>query len=88
MVGGKNASLGEMIRELKDEGVRVPDGFATTAAAYWDFLEAGDLTGKIKAELEHFRNGKKQLQEAGKTIRKLILEAGFPAIHHNTSGKF
>jgi pyruvate, water dikinase len=35
VVGGKNASLGEMIRSLKEEGIRVPDGFATTADAYW-----------------------------------------------------
>ena len=38
VVGGKNASLGEMIGTLKEKGVRVPDGFATTAEAYWQFL--------------------------------------------------
>jgi pyruvate,water dikinase len=40
IVGGKNASLGEMIRALKDEGIRVRDGFATTADAIQEFLEA------------------------------------------------
>ncbi len=40
-VGGKNASLGEMVRALKSEGVRVPDGFATTAAAYREFVTVG-----------------------------------------------
>lgn len=43
LVGGKNASLGEMIRSLKKEGVHVLDGFATTLEAYWEFLEANDL---------------------------------------------
>ena len=41
-VGGKNASLGKMIRELKEQGVRVPGGFATTAAAYRRFLEENE----------------------------------------------
>lgn len=43
-VGGKNSSLGEMIRNLKTEGVRVPDGFATTTAAYRQFLSTNDIT--------------------------------------------
>ena len=42
-VGGKNASLGEMIRELGKEGISVPDGFALTADAYFDFLEKGGI---------------------------------------------
>ena len=51
VVGGKNASLGEMIRTLKDEGIRVPDGFAITAEAFWKFIEANDLKEKIKFHL-------------------------------------
>ena len=51
LVGGKNASLGEMVRTLKDQGISVPDGFATTAAAYWEFLKVNDLGGKIEAWL-------------------------------------
>jgi pyruvate,water dikinase len=42
-VGGKNASLGEMIGQLKEAGIRVPGGFATTAAGYWRFVEANQL---------------------------------------------
>ena len=49
IVGGKNASLGEMIVALKEVGIRVPEGFATMAAAYWKFLEANDLKGKIES---------------------------------------
>jgi pyruvate, water dikinase len=59
LVGGKNASLGEMIRSLKEEGVRVPDGFATTAEAYWRFLEANELKEKIHGHLEDLRNEQK-----------------------------
>ncbi|HEX2355700.1 MAG TPA: PEP/pyruvate-binding domain-containing protein, partial [Micromonosporaceae bacterium] len=43
LVGGKNASLGEMIRRLSGAGVRVPGGFATTVHAYWHFLDANRL---------------------------------------------
>jgi phosphoenolpyruvate synthase/pyruvate phosphate dikinase len=39
LVGGKNASLGKMVRELKKQGLHVPDGFATTAEAYWEFAK-------------------------------------------------
>ena len=54
-VGGKNASLGEMIRTLKDDGVRLPDGFATTAEAYRKFLEANSLTEHIQAHLDQLQ---------------------------------
>jgi pyruvate,water dikinase len=47
LVGGKNASLGEMVRTLKKKGICVPDGFATTSQAYWEYLEANHLTAKI-----------------------------------------
>jgi pyruvate,water dikinase len=46
-VGGKNASLGEMVQTLKAEGIRVPDGFATTADAYWEFVEVNHLRKKM-----------------------------------------
>jgi pyruvate,water dikinase len=45
IVGGKNASLGEMISVLDQEGVNVPDGFATTAEAYWKFLKDNNRMG-------------------------------------------
>ena len=51
-VGGKNASLGEMISQLSAKGVRVPTGFATTADAYREFLAQNGLDEKINAELE------------------------------------
>ena len=51
VVGGKNASLGEMIGALQKEGIHVPEGFATTAEAYWKFLEENDLTAKLKRVL-------------------------------------
>ena len=57
-VGGKNASLGEMVRTLGDKGVHVPAGFATTADAYWRYLEANGLKAKIAAELGDLTSGK------------------------------
>ncbi len=51
IVGGKNASLGEMISQLSTAGIRVPDGFATTADAFRDFLSVGDLESRIEARL-------------------------------------
>lgn len=78
MVGGKNASLGEMIRSLKDEGVRVPDGFATTAEAYRKFLDANQLNEKIKSHLSELDSEKTPLEKVGKSIRKLFHSADFP----------
>src|SRR6267154_1131766 len=46
IVGGKNASLGEMLRSLTSKGIKVPDGFATTSQAYWDFLKMNHLDEK------------------------------------------
>jgi pyruvate,water dikinase len=77
-VGGKNASLGEMIRSLKEEGVQVPDGFATTAAAYWEFLEANDLKEKIQSLLDELNDGKKPLAKVGQSIRRLFIRGHFP----------
>jgi pyruvate,water dikinase len=78
-VGGKNASLGEMIRALKDEGVRVPDGFATTAEAYRTFLETNDLTARIQTQLDELQSGDNpSLEKVGKAIRKLFRRATFP----------
>jgi len=51
-VGGKNASLGEMISELASEGIRVPGGFATTAEAYWEFIGQNGLEEKISKSLD------------------------------------
>ena len=77
-VGGKNASLGEMIKALKDEGIRVPDGFATTADAYWSFIQSNDLDEKIRDHLGSLEKKEKTLEQTGKAIRRLFLKAHFP----------
>jgi dephospho-CoA kinase len=78
VVGGKNASLGEMIGALKKEGIGVPDGFATTAEAYWKFLEANDLRERLKSQLDDLNSRNKPLHEVGRAIRSLFLHAEFP----------
>lgn len=78
-VGGKNASLGEMLRELSAAGVRVPDGFATTADAYRAFIAHNDLDDVISAALDEYRLGDLALSAAGETIRDAILSSPFPA---------
>jgi pyruvate,water dikinase len=77
-VGGKNANLGEMIRELKEKGIPVPDGFATTAGAYRAFLEANNLGEKIDAQIAEYRENKKKLHEVGQAIRRMFDDAEFP----------
>lgn len=77
-VGGKNASLGEMIKNLKAQGVRVPGGFATTSDAYWAFIEANELESPIREELARWDEGEQSLADAGEVIRKLIRSGEFP----------
>ncbi|MFE4106883.1 phosphoenolpyruvate synthase [Almyronema epifaneia] len=77
-VGGKNASLGELISNLKAEGIRVPDGFALTAEAYRAFIAANDLADKIRHHLDAFAQEKQTLAKTGKTIRRLFQNAEFP----------
>jgi len=80
VVGGKNASLGEMIRNLDHVGVRVPGGFATTAEAYREFLAQGGLDERIQAVLDELDvEDVAALTEAGPRIRGWILEQPFPA---------
>ncbi|HEU0199925.1 MAG TPA: phosphoenolpyruvate synthase [Burkholderiaceae bacterium] len=79
-VGGKNASLGEMLSQLAGKGIRVPDGFATTAAAFRDFLRDNGLTERIHARLEKLDvDDVKELTAAGAEIRRWIVEAPLPA---------
>jgi len=79
IVGGKNASLGEMISNLSKLGVTVPGGFATTAAAYRDFLKADGLDKKIAGLLDDLDvEDIKALTDAGRTIRNWILETPLP----------
>ncbi len=77
-VGGKNASLGEMISHLAAEGVRVPTGFATTADAYRRFLDANHLAQPISNALDELAAGKATLAEAGQSIRRAFLRAEWP----------
>ncbi len=77
-VGGKNASLGEMIHQLNDAGVKVPGGFATTAEAYRDFLQHNGLVEKINERLESLDcNDTRALAETGKTLRDWIMAGSF-----------
>ena len=78
LVGGKNASLGEMVRELSAEGVRVPDGFATTADAYRAFIEHNDLEPRMRELLESRESGERSLAEAGEAIRDSIRGGEMP----------
>ena len=74
-VGGKNASLGEMIRNLTDLGVTVPGGFATTAEAFRQFLSTGGLDTRIKEVLDNLdTNDIEALTSAGQQIRSWILD--------------
>ncbi len=79
IVGGKNASLGEMLQQLSPKGISVPDGFATTAHAYRYFIQVAGLETKLRhlfAELnvEDMLN----LRQVGKQARSLILQTPFP----------
>jgi len=79
-VGGKNASLGEMISQLTRLGVRVPTGFATTADAYREFLAHQGLAGRIEAELARLNTDDvEELARVGNRVRGWVLATPFPA---------
>ena len=77
-VGGKNASLGEMVRSLASQGVRVPDGFATTADAYRAFVTANGIEPALRRQLELFHTGEASLRATGEALRELFLGGEFP----------
>ncbi|MBL4711464.1 MAG: phosphoenolpyruvate synthase, partial [Gammaproteobacteria bacterium] len=78
-VGGKNASLGEMLQNLGDSGVSVPGGFATTADAYREFLAADNLAAKIAQRLQNLDvNDVLVLQKTGADIRGWIMQVPYP----------
>jgi pyruvate, water dikinase len=80
VVGGKNASIGEMIGQLTRLGVKVPGGFATTAQAYRDFLKQGGLDERIRATLAQLDvDDVARLATTGAQIRRWIMETRFPA---------
>ena len=79
LVGGKNASLGEMFSKLAKKEINIPNGFATTSQAYWYFLKKNNLLPKLKAlfkdvDVKNIKN----LQTIGRKARNLILAAEFP----------
>ncbi|MCB2061384.1 MAG: phosphoenolpyruvate synthase, partial [Novosphingobium sp.] len=78
LVGGKNASLGEMVRELGKSGVRVPGGFATTSAAYRDFIAVNGIEPAMREQIRLYRAGEASLQTVGNAIRELVLSASIP----------
>ncbi|OLQ74500.1 phosphoenolpyruvate synthase [Photobacterium proteolyticum] len=79
-VGGKNASLGEMVANLASAGVKVPNGYATTSYAFNQFLDANDLNDRIYNLLDKLDvDDVNALQQAGETIRNWVLEAPLPA---------
>ncbi len=78
-VGGKNASLGEMISQLAEAGIRVPGGFATTAAAFHEFLDQAGLRSRINARLDALDvNDVAALARTGAEIRGWIAKTAFP----------
>src|SRR5260221_3567414 len=79
-VGGKNASLGEMIGGLAAAGIRVPGGFATTADAYREFLAQDGLAAKIEARIKQLDpTDVRALEVCGKEIRTWVLNTRFPS---------
>lgn len=78
-VGGKNASLGEMYSKLTKKGIKIPNGFALTADAYWRFLKDNNLDKNIRATLKNLDvKNVRALSKAGKAVREMILNADFP----------
>ncbi len=77
-VGGKNSSLGEMISALKQEGIKVPDGFATTANAYRKYLQANEIEERIKTLIDDYHEENISLEKAGSSIRELFLNGEMP----------
>jgi len=90
IVGGKNASLGEMISNLANAGVSVPGGFATTAQAYRDFLEQSGLNKRIHDVLDHLNvDDVLALAEAGRKIRQWVVETPLiPALEQAVRAEF
>jgi pyruvate,water dikinase len=77
-VGGKNASLGELLSSLTSAGVRVPDGFATTSEAFREFVSFNKLEEKMKGELDALASGEQPLSKTGRAVRLLLRSGEFP----------
>jgi pyruvate,water dikinase len=77
-VGGKNASLGEMVGNLSGQGIQVPPGFATTADAYWRFVQANGLNDVIAAAMDDLAAGRAPLAEVGRKLREAFVRGAWP----------
>jgi pyruvate,water dikinase len=77
-VGGKNSSLAEMIMNLSEAGVAVPEGFATTSEAYWEYLSHNKLDENIAVKIKAYQRGKATLAETGRAVRAMFLKAEMP----------
>jgi pyruvate,water dikinase len=78
-VGGKNASLGEMITTLSGTGISVPNGFATTSEAYWLFIDSNDLRRPLESLMNNLdRQNFSNLKQTGQLARAMILQASIP----------
>ena len=78
LVGGKNASLGEMLSSLIEKGIKVPAGFATISHAYWELLDHNNIRSAISSKLRELEDKKISLPQAGAGIRELFLKAEYP----------
>ena len=78
LVGGKNSSLGEMVRQLGKKGIKVPGGFATTADAYRAYLTANTLDARIDEVIARWQDHKIALHDAGAQVRAMMLQGDFP----------
>jgi pyruvate, water dikinase len=79
IVGGKNASLGEMYQDLAPQGVKIPNGFASTSDAYWHFLNSADILDKLKDAMSGLNKvDVNDLATRGKRARELILKSDLP----------
>lgn len=79
LVGGKNASLGELFSQLTQKGINVPDGFALTSHAYWKFLDANNVLPELTKILKGLdKTSFSNLKEAGVQARELLLNAKMP----------
>ena len=81
IVGGKNASLGEMYNQLSKKGVRIPNGFATTSAAFWEFLKENKIQESLKDLLKQLdKRNYSNLKTIGEQARTLILNGKFSSV--------
>jgi len=77
-VGGKNASLGEMYRNLTNKGVRIPNGFATTTDAYWHFLKSAGIEKEIRSMVSKIGRNKSAIPANASQIRAMIVNSSLP----------